>query len=167
MLFRSTGLTGSTGPQARPAPPITSVQFNKDGQNLGGSANLTWDGTTLNASAARILNISIAHDIIQNAVANSDLVLRGSQGDSNVVIQSDLVVTGKPLGTAPYVTGVLYVTMDGDDANDGLTEDRAKATIAAAAAAATNQIRFRGWTYATIYVRSGTYTEPKIGRAHV
>ena len=155
-----TGLTGSTGPQARPAPPITSVQFNKDGQNLGGSANLTWDGTTLNASAARILNISIAHDIIQNAVANSDLVLRGSQGDSNVVIQSDLVVTGKPLGTAPYVTGVLYVTMDGDDANDGLTEDRAKATIAAAAAAATNQIRFRGWTYATIYVRSGTYTEP-------
>ena len=155
-----TGLTGSTGPQARPAPPITSVQFNKDGENLGGSANLTWDGTTLNSSAARILNISIANDIIQNAIANSDLVLKGSQGDGNVTIASDLVVLGKPRGTAPYVTGVLYVTMDGNDDNDGLTEDRAKATIASAAAVATNQILFRGWTYATIYVRSGTYIEP-------
>ena len=155
-----TGLTGSTGPSARPAPPITSVQFNKDGFNLGGSANLTWDGTTLNATAARIQNISIANDLIQNAVANRDLVLRGSEGQSNVVIAGDFAVLGRPAGTAPYVTGILYVTMDGNDANDGLTEDRAKATIAAAAAAATNQIIFRGWTYATIYVRSGTYTEP-------
>ena len=155
-----TGLTGNTGPQAKPAPPITSVQFNKDGENLGGSANLTWDGSTLNASAARINNISIANNLIQNAIANADLVLRGSQGQSNVTIASDLQVLGRPSGTAPYVTGVLYVTMDGNDANNGLTEDRAKASIAAAAAAATNQIIFRGWTYATIYVRSGTYTEP-------
>ena len=155
-----TGLTGSTGPQSRPAPPITSVQFNKDGENLGGSANLTWDGTTLNSTAARVLNISIANDIIQNAIANTDLVLRGGEGQSNVTIASDFSVLGKPSGTAPYVTGVLYVTMDGDDANDGLAEDRAKATIAAAAAVATNQIIFRGWTYATIYVRSGTYVEP-------
>jgi len=155
-----TGLTGSTGPQARPAPPITSVQFNKDGQNLGGSANLTWDGTTLNATAARVLNISIANDIIQSSLANRDLVLKGGEGAGGVSVASDLTVLGKPHGTAPYVTGVLYVTMDGNDANDGLAEDRAKATIAAAAAVATNQILFRGWTYATIYVRSGTYTEP-------
>ena len=136
------------------------MQFNRDGQQLGGSANLTWDGTTLNSTAARILNISIANDLIENAIANRDLVLRGSQGQSNVVIASDLAVLGRPKGTAPYVTGVLYVTMDGDDANDGLTEDRAKATISAAAAAATNQIIFRGWTYATIFVRSGVYKEP-------
>ena len=155
-----TGVTGPTGAKAIPAPPITSVQFNKDGENLGGSANLTWDGTTLNASAARINNISIANDLIQNAIANADLVLRGSQGQSNVTVASDFQVLGRPAGTAPYVTGVLYVTMDGNDANDGLTEDRAKATISAAAAAATNQIIFRGWTYATIYVRSGTYIEP-------
>ena len=155
-----TGTTGVTGPQAKPAAPITSVQFNKDGENLGGSANLTWDGSTLNATAARIQNISIANDLIQNAIANRDLVLQGGDGNGSVTIASDFNVIGRPAGTAPYVTGSLYVTMDGNDANNGLTEDRAKATIAAAAAAATNQIIFRGWTYATIHVRAGTYTEP-------
>jgi hypothetical protein len=155
-----TGATGFTGPQAKPAPPITSVQFNLDGENLGGSPNLTWDGSTLNSTALRGQNILIAHDIIKNRLANRDLELQGGQGSGKVLITSDLQVTGKSIGTAPYVTGVMYVTMDGDDANDGLAEDRAKRTIAAAAATAANMIRYRDWVYATIYVRSGEYYEP-------
>jgi hypothetical protein len=155
-----TGATGFTGPQAKPAPPITSVQFNLDGDNLGGSANLTWDGTTLNSTALRGQNILIANDIIKNRLANKNLELQGGQGSGKVLVNSDLLVTGKSVGTAPYVTGVMYVTMDGNDANDGLAEDRAKRTIAAAAATAANMIRYRDWVYATIYVRSGEYNEP-------
>lgn len=155
-----TGATGFTGPQAKPAPPITSVQFNLDGNNLGGSPNLTWDGTTLNSTALRGQNILIANDIIKNRLANRNLELQGGQGSGKVIVNSDLLVTGKSIGTAPYVTGVMYVTMDGNDANDGLTEDRAKRTIAAAAATAANMIRYRDWVYATIYVRSGEYYEP-------
>ena len=155
-----TGPTGFTGPRAKPAPPISSVQFNLDNEVLGGSANLTWDGTTLNSTALRGQNILIANDIIKNRLANRDLELQGGQGSGKVVVNSDLLVTGKSIGTAPYVTGVMYVTMDGDDANDGLAEDRAKRTIAAAAATAANMIRYRDWVYATIYVRSGEYYEP-------
>ena len=155
-----TGATGFTGPQAKPALPISSVQFNLDGDNLGGSANLTWDGSTLNSTALRGQNILIAHDIIKNRIANKNLELQGGQGSGKVLVNSDLLVTGKSIGTAPYVTGVMYVTMDGDDANDGLAEDRAKRTIAAAAATAANMIRYRDWVYATIYVRSGEYNEP-------
>jgi hypothetical protein len=155
-----TGLTGSTGPQAKPAPPITSVQFNLDGDNLGGSANLTWDGTTLNSTALRGQNILIANDIIKNRLANRDLTLQGGEGSGKVVVAGDLQVTGRSIGTAPYVTGLMYVTMDGDDTNEGFTEDRAKRTIAAAAAVAANMIRYRGWVYATIYVRAGEYHEP-------
>ena len=143
-----------------PAGPTGAVQFNAGNSTVGGSANLVWDGVTLNSTALRGQNIVIANDMIRNAVANMDLTLRGGDGTGKVVVQGDLVVQGKPSGTAPYVTGVMYVTLDGNDLNDGLTEDRAKRTIAAAAATAANQIRFRGWTYATIYVRAGEYREP-------
>ena len=155
-----TGWTGPTGPAANPAPPITSVQFNLDGDNFGGSANLTWDGTTLNTTALRAQNTLIANNIIKQELANRDLTLQGGDGTGRVVIKGDLDVTGKAVGTFPYVTGMLYVTVDGDDANDGLTLDRAKKTIAAAAATAANQILYRGWTYATIRVSAGTYYEP-------
>jgi hypothetical protein len=63
----------------------------------------------------------------------------------------DLVVTGRAQGTAPRVTNILWVTMDGDDSNDGKTEDRAKKSIKAACAAAED--------YHTIFVRSGNYVE--------
>ena len=86
--------------------------------------------------------------------------MRGGEGTGKVLVASDFEVTGRSIGTAPYVTGVLYVTVDGNDANDGLTEDRAKRTISSAAAVAANMIRYRGWVYATIFVRAGEYTEP-------
>lgn len=63
----------------------------------------------------------------------------------------DLLVTGNAVGTAPAVTNVIYVTQDGDDANDGLAEDRAKRTIKAACAIAK--------PFTTIFVRAGNYYE--------
>ena len=63
----------------------------------------------------------------------------------------DLIVRGQAVGTAPAVTNVIYVTHDGDDANDGLAEDRAKRTIKAACAIAK--------PFTTIFVRAGNYYE--------
>lgn len=63
----------------------------------------------------------------------------------------DLVVTGQSRGTAPAVTNVIYVTHDGDDANDGLAEDRAKRSIKSACAIAK--------PFTTICVRAGNYYE--------
>jgi hypothetical protein len=43
-------------------------------------------------------------------------------------IFGDIRVRGqKPIGTAPVVTNVLYVTMDGDDTNDGRAQDASRA----------------------------------------
>ncbi len=63
----------------------------------------------------------------------------------------DLIVRGSAVGTAPAVTNVIYVTHDGDDANDGLAEDRAKRTIKAACAISK--------PFTTIFVRAGNYYE--------
>ena len=154
-----TGPTGATGNAALPAAPINSVQFNLDGKQLGGSSLLTWDGTSLNANAAMVQNINIANDIIKNRLSAANLTLQ-ELGGGGVVVSNELFVLGRTHGTAPYVTGILYVTKDGDDGNDGLTEDRAKKTIASAAAVAADNIRYNGWVYATIYVRAGVYIEP-------
>lgn len=67
------------------------------------------------------------------------------------VMVGDLFVSGTAVGTAPIVTNVIYVTQDGDDANDGLSEDRAKRTVKAAAAISK--------PYTTIFVRAGNYYE--------
>ena len=67
------------------------------------------------------------------------------------VVIGDLVVTGATKGTSPKVTNVLWVTQDGDDTNDGKSEDRAKRTIESACSVAE--------AYTTIFVRSGNYVE--------
>ena len=52
-----TGNTGATGPAAAIGGANTQVQFNNSG-SLAGSANLTWDGTTLNATRLASTNSS-------------------------------------------------------------------------------------------------------------
>jgi hypothetical protein len=140
--------------------PTGSIQFNQGGSQLAGSSDLTWDGVTLSSTALRGQNILIANDIIRQTLANKNLTLAPGAGTGKVVVQGDLEITGNVTGAYPQVSGVLYVTQDGHDDNSGLTLDRAKKTIAAAAAVAANQILYRGWTYAVIKVSAGTYLEP-------
>jgi Collagen triple helix repeat (20 copies) len=159
-----TGPTGVTGPTGLgiPAEPVRSVQFNAGGNVFGGSSLMTW-GTdnVLNVNAITSQNTQIINDVIRNRLATANLVLQTS-ADGGVVITNDLYVLGKSHGTAPVVTGVMYVTVDGDDNNDGLSEDRAKRSIASASAAAARLIADPAtpWVYATIYVRAGVYDEP-------
>jgi len=52
----------------------------------------------------------------------------GIGGYPQTTITGDILVQGKnPIGTAPVVTNVLYVTMDGDDTNDGRAMDASRA----------------------------------------
>jgi hypothetical protein len=56
----------------------------------------------------------------------SNLTLAPEGGLTDVI--GDIRVRGtKPIGTAPVVTNVLYVTMDGDDTNDGRALDPSRA----------------------------------------
>lgn len=69
-----------------PASPNTSVQFNNGG-NFGGSANFTWDGTTLSATAvtsATINNTNFNGQSIQGSNING-LSIYGSQDTSKSV----------------------------------------------------------------------------------
>ncbi len=59
---------------------------------------------------------------------NEKLTLRPAAADPYVEVQGNIRVLGdKPIGTAPVVTNVLYVTVDGDDTNDGRAEDPSRA----------------------------------------
>ena len=59
---------------------------------------------------------------------NEKLTMRPAAVDPFVEIQGNIRVLGdKPIGTAPVVTNVLYVTVDGDDTNDGRAEDPSRA----------------------------------------
>ena len=50
------------------------------------------------------------------------------QGNNVTEIVGDIRVLGKnPIGTAPVVTNTLFVTMDGDDTNDGRAQDASRA----------------------------------------
>ena len=159
-----TGPTGVTGPTGIgiPAPPERSVQFNAGANVFGGSSLFTW-GTdnVLNVNAITSQNTQIVNDVIRNRLASANLVLQ-TPVDGGVYVSNDLYVGGIAYRTAPHVTGVMYVTVDGNDANTGLSEDRAKRTIASACSAAAQLIANPStpWIYATIYVRAGDYVEP-------
>ena len=69
-------------------------------------------------------------DIVTKIISsiNDKLTLRPDPGHSVVEIQGDIRVLGqRPIGTAPVITNVLYVTSDGDDTNDGRAEDPSRA----------------------------------------
>jgi hypothetical protein len=86
-------------------------------------------------------------------VDQGDYIVKLNSGKT--VIDSDFLVNGKPYGTAPVVTNVLYVTMDGTDTNDGSAQDptRACRTVSGAVKSPLYQ------PGTTIKVASGHYYE--------
>ena len=64
-----------------------------------------------------------------NDIANSKGTISISPSDGLLEINGQLRVKGgkNPLGTAPVVTNMLYVSMDGDDTNDGAAMDETRA----------------------------------------
>lgn len=88
---------------------------------------------------AYIDNLITKNNVFEDLLVNGNITVKGNN----------------PIGTAPVVTNVLYVTMDGKDTNDGRAEDsnRACRTI-------TGAIRSPYYRPGTlIHVRSGHYYE--------
>jgi hypothetical protein len=130
--------------------------------NLGPTPS-TDDGYTLKQDAEGITTFSselgklnFANQIVTPTINGTPITLDGSQSvkseinlnpDTTVTVNGKLSVTGDtllkgkirvlgedPLGTAPFVGNTLYVTVDGDDTNDGRAQDSSRAcrTIAGA-----------------------------------
>lgn len=120
------------------------------GAGIGATVNLSMGVTSLdvvNPGSGYTQSPKIQVDVSPSRNnARLSAVMTGAQ-----VMVGDLIVKGNAVGTAPAVTNVIYVTHDGDDANDGLAEDRAKRTIKAACAIAK--------PFTTIFVRAGNYYE--------
>ena len=64
-----------------------------------------------------------------NFISSNTGSVKINPGSGLTEITGDIRVTGgtKPLGTAPIVTNILYVTTDGDDVNDGRAQDASRA----------------------------------------
>lgn len=90
-----------------------------------GSITATWATSYLENVYTRFLgnksgNISIA--------PNNGINFPNTGNGGIVDIYGDIRVRGQnPIGTAPVVTNVLYVTVDGDDTNDGRAQDASRA----------------------------------------
>ena len=68
------------------------------------------------------------NNLYSNIIASQSGSININPADSLLQINANIRVVGdKPIGTAPVVTNVLYVTMDGDDTNDGRAEDASRA----------------------------------------
>ena len=141
----------------------TQVQFNDD-DVLAGSAGFTFDKSS---NAVVVAGNVTAQNFLGNldgdsATLDSALTVLGTTDLGNI---ANVTITGGAnlqyiqtdgTGNLTYATpgtaaNVLYVSKSGNDANDGLSLDTAKLTIAAAVAIAT--------TNTCIFVKSGDYTE--------
>ena len=93
--------------------------------------------------------------VFPNDIKSTSTWINGVPGQQFIINGDIRVYGGSPIGTAPVVSNILYVTMDGDDANDGRAEDSSRAcrTITGAV----NSPYYKEGTI--IKVRSGHYYE--------
>jgi hypothetical protein len=68
-------------------------------------------------------------ELITNLISSQTgpISIRPEGGETDIYGEINVRGGKKPLGTAPVVTNVLYVTMDGDDTNDGRAMDPSRA----------------------------------------
>jgi hypothetical protein len=98
---------------------VSSGNILPSADNTGtiGNSVVSWRDSYLNNIYTRFLGNT-----------NSNITLSPSDGNGIVDIFGDIRVRGSnPIGTAPMVTNTLYVTMDGDDTNDGRAMDPSRA----------------------------------------
>jgi len=80
-------------------------------------------GSTASAWAEAFVN-----NVYANLLTNQSGPINVNPAGGYLQVNGNIKVNGSnPLGTAPVVTNVLYVTMDGDDTNDGRAMDPSRA----------------------------------------
>jgi hypothetical protein len=93
----------------------TDITPNADNQYQIGTENLRWSEAYLENIYTRVIASTTGTVQIDPAAGLTEVV-----GDIRVLGQ-------KPIGTAPVVTNTLYVTVDGNDTNDGRAQDASRA----------------------------------------
>lgn len=117
--------------------------------NIGNSDLHFYKGYVDNLYSSLIQSVNTATDYEKN-------INMYPQPGHHVDIYGDIRVRGdRPIGTAPVVTNVLWVTMDGDDTNDGRAEDPSRACRTVTGAV--NSPYYQPGTQ--IRVRAGHYLE--------
>ena len=112
------------------------------------------NGFSIGSTERNWLNAYISN-LVTNEISNTGTI-NISPSAGLVQVNSEIRVTGKnPIGTAPVITNVLHVTMDGNDTNDGRAMDPSRAcrTITGA----TRSPYYRPGTLIKVY--SGHYLE--------
>ena len=134
-------------------PPLLEnevVNVSPGAVGTGATVNLSYGVVDLDITHAGALYDQTPRVVVANSPSGNHARLSAEMTGARVRI-GDLVVEGTAVGTAPMVTNVIYVTQDGNDDNDGLSEDRAKRTVKAACAISK--------PFTTVFVRAGNYTE--------
>jgi len=95
---------------------------------LGGDFNPTHDNQQNIGTETSNWAEAYLEKVYTKLLANSDSPIQIAPGSGLTEIVGDIRVSGqKPVGTAPVVTNILYVTEDGDDTNDGRAQDTSRA----------------------------------------
>lgn len=109
------------------------------GAGINGDVNIGGDVTSGNLTPNQNLLLSVGttssqwyQGYLENLYTN---VIRSTSGNIQIdpaaglteVVGDIRVLGNRPIGTAPVVTNVLYVTVDGNDTNDGRAQDASRA----------------------------------------
>jgi len=103
-----------------------SATDNSTSTNTGA---LTVTGGVGIAKDAHIGGKAYVAELITNLISSQTgpISIKPEGGETDIYGEINVRGGKKPLGTAPVVTNVLYVTMDGDDTNDGRAMDPTRA----------------------------------------
>jgi len=132
----NTGTGGSTSTGGLTYNPylglLTTVNENISGTQNSVSTEtgaLTVAGGVGIAKDTHVGGKAYVAELITNLISSKTgpIAIKPEGGETDIYGEINVRGGKKPLGTAPVVTNTLYVTMDGDDTNDGRAQDPSRA----------------------------------------
>ena len=92
------------------------------------STSTTTGAIVVNGGIGVAENVVVGKELLTNFIASKMGNINMTPNEGLFDVFSDIRVRGtNPIGTAPVVTNILYVTIDGDDTNDGRAMDTGRA----------------------------------------
>lgn len=110
----ATGMRLSISTPASPGGTNTQVQYNSS-DSFAGSANLTFNGTTLTANALTVTNAATAGSLtVTGATSAAAITASGAITATGAITSSgNFVLNGQQAGGPPYYSNFLTATVDG------------------------------------------------------
>jgi hypothetical protein len=137
----ATGMRLSISTPPSPGGVTTQVQYNSS-DSFAGSANLTFNGTTLTANALTVTNAATAGSLtVTGATSAAAITASGAVTATGTITTSgNIVLNGQQAGGPPYYSNFLSATVSGTQSllqffNDGTTYAGARFVIGSPAVA--------------------------------